>query len=53
MHKAGKASLSVYSSKENSKPKQWWNCDCTNATNRNRFWFNLGHSLGKPREGAL
>ena len=35
------------------KCKQWWNNDCLTARNRNRFWFSIRFSCGRPRDGAV
>ena len=34
-------------------PKHWWNHDCKISKDRNRFWYNIWHSCGRPREGAV
>ena len=31
----------------------WWNEECTTSRNRNRFWFRLWSTLGRPREGIV
>ena len=35
------------------KGKRWWNNDCLTAQNRNRFWFSIWSSCGRPRDGAV
>ena len=35
------------------KGKHWWTIDCSNARNRQHFWFNLWRSCNKPRERAV
>jgi hypothetical protein len=31
----------------------WWNFSCTEAKNRNKFWFRLWCSLDRPRDGVV
>ena len=55
MHEAANRAVNVSDIEKQNKhrPKHWWNCYCTTARNRNKFWFNLLRSLNRPREGAV
>ena len=57
MHTAGeRATVNMCSSSSKRKRKRckhWWNVECTTARNKNRFWFSLWRSLGRPRDGAV
>ncbi len=35
------------------KKKHWWNTDCLQARDRQRFWHKLWDSIGRPREGHV
>ena len=37
--------ICVNKEEEEEEKKHWWNVECATARNRNRFWFNLWHSL--------
>jgi hypothetical protein len=35
------------------KKKHWWNTDCLQARDRQRFWHKLSDSIGRPRGGHV
>lgn len=39
--------------KSGSKCKSWWNWDCNILRDKQRFWFHLWKSCGRPREGQV
>ena len=42
---------SVY--KGRFKPNNWWNNDCLVTRDRQRFWYGIWRSCGRPREGLV
>ena len=47
-------SSDVCSKKSDQRNKKlWWNDSCTTARNRNRLFFQIWSSLGRPRKGRL
>ena len=46
-------SSSYVSKNQRSKRNFWWNGNCNEVRNRNRFWYHLWCSLGWPRDGAV
>ena len=42
---------SVY--KGRFKPNNWWNNDCLVTRDRQRFWYGIWRSCGRPREGHV
>ena len=33
--------------------KHWWNSDCRKARDRQRFWYRIWISVGRPRSGCV
>ena len=40
-------------SRSKHKRHHWWNAECTTARDRNRFWFSIWCSMGRPKQGAV
>ena len=40
-------------SEKSKSEKSWWNKSCTEAKNRNRFFYQIWSSLGCPRTGEV
>ena len=55
LHEAASSSLKaiVKSQPGNNRPKHWWNKDCKIARDRNRFWYSLWRSCGRPHHGVI
>jgi exonuclease III len=55
LHESAESAMVCDNVKNNPSKKRhfWWNSSCTEARNRNRFWFKLWCSLGRPRNGVV
>ena len=54
MHDAAKKAWESCKPKQGKRrAKHWWNPDCTNAHNRNSFWYSIWKFCGRPRDGAV
>ena len=51
MHSATRKCCNQYLTTEKSHRKNWWNKDCLRARNRNRLFFCIWKSLGRPSQG--
>ena len=52
IHDVTKKCANEFNERKTHGAKQWWTKECTLARNRNRLFFHLWKSVGRPSEGA-
>ena len=52
IHEATSNCSEEFSKKKLKHGKQWWIGDCTNAHERNRLFFLIWKSVGRPKDGV-
>ena len=52
IHEATRNCSEEFSKKKSKHGKQWWTGDCTKARERNRLFFHIWKSVGRPKDGV-
>ena len=52
MHEATRQCSTKFSCKRMTVCKTWWTRDCTRARDRNRLFFHIWKSVGRPKQGV-